>query len=151
MSIVLLAALNIGCASLRVDNTALASGWDAVRALPPATSVRLVLTKWRPRLGEIIEVDAQQIRLRVKSSERRVERTDIREVRRLGARQTARQAKIGSLVGLAAGIYLIASGQPVNAFAIFLTGEWIGLGALLGAAQGHAMFDEILVYSTDVP
>jgi hypothetical protein len=148
--IILVLLGGVGCASRSAKPLVVPTDWSAVQLLPPDTRVRVVVRWGDSLVGSIVSVGQEQIRITGRATAREFKRKDVTKVFHQGARQTAKYRKVGSLIGLSAGAFLMASERRVSTFGLLMTGYWTGLGAAGGAWGGYTKREETLVYVAPV-
>lgn len=143
------------CASAPVVPSPPPTDWSAVQALPAGAPVRLTLQSGRSVVGQLSDCDEGHVTVqgRRDAFHRAPAPTtfaigEIAHVFRRGSRQIARGARVGALVGLGAGVFTAATGQPIDGTWMALTTLWVGEFTAVGAAAGSSDRLQTLVWTS---
>jgi hypothetical protein len=123
--------------------------WDALRAIPLNTELRVLDDRDRLVDGRLAILADDGITIRTSAGEVVLPRTSVRRIERLYTSSRARRAKIGFLIGAAAGAAVGATAVQSNRgpWILMLGGGWGGIGAAIGAASKPSR-RAVVVYGT---
>jgi hypothetical protein len=127
--------------------------WREVVALPSGSVVRVVDETGRVVTGDLAAATDEEVVVTVKSQRLALPRDRVRRLELRVGRSTGQRAKRGFLIGAAAGAAVAIATVQSNrgAWIPLLAIGWGGVGAAIGAADGHSEWRYALVYEAVQP
>lgn len=124
------------------------SDWEAVKALAPGTPLRIDVDRGRYAEGTLQAIDDTQITIVRNTRVTTASRAEVRQVERVGARQTAKRAGWGLVIGAVGGAILGYAATETNkgAWAARMALGWGAIGGVIGAIDGVHARERTVVY-----
>jgi hypothetical protein len=146
-----------GCAAHRPSASAgqpskvpASNDWLAVTRLAEGASVHVDLQDGTSAAGRFVAADDSQVSVRLGGTEQTLPRPTVHRLATVH-RNTKRKATRGLIIGGVAGGLLGALTAETNRaeWALFMAGGWAAIGAAIGASDGFADREVIVVYETE--
>lgn len=115
------------------------SSWTKLSALQPGTQIQVVDTARKVHSGTFVSASDTAIELRGTSSVQSIQKSDVRQVKLVKARNRGRHALIGGAIGAGAGTGIGAAAKGSCGSGIVCDtspAKWVGAGAAVGAVVG---------------
>ena len=121
------------------------ASWSKLSGLQPGQAIQIVDTAAKTHSGTFVSVSDRSIVMRDASSERSIQRTDVRQVKLMHSNQRLHHTLIGAAVGAGAGAVVGATAGACSGSCYFgssrgaLAGIGLAIGGIVGTGIGAVL------------